>query len=65
MVGSARERQNGSAVMQHGQDDGLSLFLVFGVIVIGAIALFTRIRDSRKRRDEGDGRSTDERSGPD
>ncbi len=51
--------------MQHGQDDGLSLFLVFGVIVIGAIALFTRIRDSRKRRDEGDGRSTDERSGPD
>jgi hypothetical protein len=35
--------------MEQDQEAGLSLFLVFGVIVIGAIALYTRIRESRKR----------------
>ena len=40
--------------MEQDPEGGLSLFLVFGVIVIGGIALFTRIRESRRRREEQD-----------
>jgi hypothetical protein len=33
--------------MDHDQNGGISIFLVFGIIVIGAIALFSRIREQR------------------
>lgn len=36
--------------MEQDQEAGLSLFLVFGIIIIGGIALYTRIRESRKAR---------------
>lgn len=40
--------------MEQDPESGLSLFLVFGVIIIGGIALFTRIRESRRRKDASD-----------
>jgi hypothetical protein len=36
--------------MDSDQDSAVSLYLVFGVIVIGGIALFTRIREQRRQR---------------
>lgn len=42
--------------MEQDQESGLSLFLVFGVIVIGAIALFTRIRKGIRAKNQATNR---------
>jgi hypothetical protein len=49
--------------MEQDQEGGLSLFLVFGIIVIGAIALFTRIREARRARKEDTASSSSEDQG--
>jgi hypothetical protein len=36
--------------MDNNQESTVSLYLVFGLIIIGGIALFTRIREQMRRR---------------
>jgi preprotein translocase subunit YajC len=36
--------------MDNNQESAVSLYLVFGLVVIGGIALFTRIREQMRRR---------------
>jgi hypothetical protein len=33
-------------------DSGVSIYLVFGVILVGAIALFARIKEQRSRKSD-------------
>ena len=43
------DRKSGKR-MDNNQESTVSLYLVFGLIIIGGIALFTRIREQMRRR---------------
>lgn len=45
--------------MEHDQGSTVSLYLVFGVILVGVIALIDRIKEQRSKSTKRDNRSRD------